>query len=194
MLCLNICFPSHQPYPSDSLSILVEDLNELSKGCKIWIRITLLIAFGAFQLLFWKMLLYIYIYIYIYIYLSWTHLYLLGYLFSQRICKNQMPPQYVQKSLLSKLQLHLHYIYKLHIVFGLNLKTVWNISESPHIWFACCNAHKRAEALLLLFSSITKGSHITNNPKNLVFIIAFLGTLSLGAHSMCNYSIVLVRS
>ncbi len=177
MLCLNICFPSHQPYPSDSLSILVEDLNELSKGCKIWIRITLLIAFGAFQLLFWKML-------YIYIYISWTHLYLLGYLFSQRICKNQMPPQYVQKSLLSKL----------HTVFGLNLKTVWNISESSHIWFACCNAHKRAEALLLLFSSITKGHHITNNPKNLVFIIAFLGTLSLGAHSMCNYSFVLVRS
>ncbi len=180
MLCLNICFPSHQPYPSDSLSILIEDLNELSKGCKIWIRITLLIAFGAFQLLFWKML---YIYIYIYIYLERIYIYWATYsvsAFARTKCHHSMyrNPCFPNYTLCLGWISRLCEIYQNHLTFDLHAA----MPTRGQKLFCCC------------FPPSLKGHHITNNPKNLVFIIAFLGTLSVGAHSMCNYSFVLVRS
>lgn len=73
--------------------------------------------------------------------------------------------------------------------------SVGNISESPHnlICMLQCPQEGRSSFVFVLLHHLRAiTSLITKN--NLVFIIAFLGMLGLGAHIMCNCLFVLVRS
>ncbi len=113
------------------------------------------------------------LYIYIYIYLERIYIYWATYsvsAFARTKCHHSMyrNPCFPNYTLCLGWISRLCEIYQNHLTFDLHAA----MPTRGQKLFCCC------------FPPSLKGHHITNNPKNLVFIIAFLGTLSVGAHSM----------